>query len=311
MNMKTKSHHFLVFMLCILCNSHIAFAQNSFPEMRDINKMQSPNIPIQPDLNSFRVDNDYFADLMKIQYQISVLERLIARQASVQRLQQRFSDIGIAYKAPPPSRKLCEKVPVNVPCLEAYSDIYDIIIPQVEPLVISEGDPLITDYIDVPDEPDREPEIAEQPEEIILKSKDYLWVDVTCGAGSCNALVIDSQNPQVRKTIKVGDKIEKDTIEVLEISQKGVKFLESEQIIFLVPARTPSRGGPSVQISSASQASGGRVASSERASPRNTAPQAAPIPEASVPVDPEPLSEQTDSIEDPGPPPALGDTGLF
>lgn len=262
----------------------------------------------------FTYGNPYMNDTLQLQYQITLLERMVQRQSNISRLEKTYLEMGVSYPQPAPPRGICEQIPANVPCFNAYPDLYDIALPDIGQLD--------TEAIEGPEtgQAALAPVIAApQTEEEVLP--EYTWAEVSCSAGKCSAVITKQDQSTKRETVRAGDVLG-DGTEIVSISGRGVRARIDGKEMDLRPALAPSRGGSASPrfgaIASASNARDpfSKNSQAEDALARslgNTPPVVAePSEPAAAPTPPVEAQIQKlpdEPIEDPGPP--LGPTGLF
>ena len=312
---------FLGFLIVFSADS--VFAQDRLPPIGKINEKDKITLPIPQSRNlPSAFNNEYLEDTLRLQYQITLLERMIQRQGSIARLEKNYIELGLPFSQPMPPRGICEELPANIPCYRAYPELYDVILPDIQPLDILAEDALNVEMLETEQRPintsvSLEPPVS-TPEN--FQSDLYNWVEVLCGGGVCSAVVIREGNSKTRRTVQKGQTLEKGVIEVLEISSEGVVFKEVGKEISLSPARAPSDGGPSSPIfadrQQVQQAPAPLVGGIEDLINQDEIPSlpiqveqtaGTPAPQVNT-VAPEPLT--TEPVIDPGPPP-VGATGLF
>ena len=69
--------------------------------------------------------NTQLTVLLDLQYQMQLLKRLIEHERSVNGIVQAAVSIGLNNPAiPTPDETLCSQVPANIPCAQAYAQMY-------------------------------------------------------------------------------------------------------------------------------------------------------------------------------------------
>lgn len=250
----------------------------------------------------FNYSNTYLNDILELQYQTTLLEKMIVRQGSISRLENAYINVGIPFEQPLPPKGICEQIPANVPCYSAYPDLYPEILPEVEEAGIP-ADMGMAEPVTVNIEP---------PKPSKLESG-YKWAEIMCRGGDCSAVV---SNGTSRRTVREGDDLN-DNIVVTSITSKGVTVSRDGLKEVLQSALAPSRGGLAspkyahTAINKASSQFSGNL--EERASQLENAlgndgsnGAVAPLDDAPDDV---PVPKNDTAISDPGPP--LGPTGLY
>lgn len=317
---------FFLFLFSGVLASSAALAQDRLPSINQMNEQDKITLPLPPRNQNFSMNNPYLEDLLQLQYQIGLLERMIQRQGNIARLEKSYLELGLPFAQPLPPKGICEQLPANVPCHRAYPEMYDIILPEIVPLDSLIEEPLSVDML-AEDDPALVPEKPKDEISIERQATFYRWVEVLCGGGVCSAVILKEGDRNSRRTVLVGDTLEKGKIEVSEISSAGVIVKEAGQDVKLSAALAPSQGGPSSPIFAKGQ---GGTASVQPVSPLGDIlkeklqdpgvpgiPSSAPAASGSAPISVPPavpaprlpeISPNT-PIQDPGPP--LGPTGLF
>lgn len=177
--------------------------------------------------------NAYLNDILSLQDQINLIEKLSEREKILSDLGQTYHDLGIAFTPPPPPREICEKIPPSVVCVQAYPDLFKIAMPIEEP---AQAPPIA-------EEPNVPPVIQENPAPVPEDTgPTYRWTDVTCAGGACRAVLVNESNGRTRRTVSEGDALDGGAI-VAKISFEGVRISRNGAESLLMPAVAPSRGG--------------------------------------------------------------------
>jgi hypothetical protein len=185
----------------------------------------------------FGDDNPSLSAVLAIQKQIQILKRLIAREEAVNTMTQSALNIGVLSPyITPPDITLCRQVPANIPCSDAYADMYPGFRPAPEivtPPSVSaadvadtlKGDGLLP--LSLEDAPDN------------LGADTLYWLSVTCFATDCSAVVTpDPNNVRARYRIRTGDALPDGAV-VSGISASGVTLNAGDDTIALKPAPRP------------------------------------------------------------------------
>lgn len=197
----------------------------------------APAPPAPVVLLPFGDDNPSLWATLEIQRQIQILKRLLAREQAVNEMTQAALSIGVfdPYIAPP-DLGLCQQVPANIPCSNAYADLYPGFKP--DPLPVAppglsadalagelRGDGLMP--LSLADAPDG------------LLASNLYWTSVTCFQSTCSAIVTaDPDNARARYHIRPGDQLPDGTT-VSVISATGVTLSAGDDVIALKPAPKP------------------------------------------------------------------------
>jgi hypothetical protein len=299
------------------------WAQDRIPKIDALNQEKPIELPMPNDyFSGFDTNNVYLEDTLRLQYQISLLEKMIQRQSSISRLEKNYQELGLPFRQPLPPRGICEQIPANIPCYRAYPELYDVVLPVVGQLDTLIEEPLSVDMIldesELREEPSAPaPDSHKKAEPVSYVADRYNWTEVLCGGGVCSAVVVKDNNPMLRRTVQEGDLLEGGNITVGKITAKGVTVLEEGKTVSLSPARAPGQGGPvSPVMTTAPVPSATAVQNSAgvgNAPPITQTPVEATSvqsPEKTKLEDYEKALEENQDIVDPGPP-VLGPTGLF
>ena len=120
-----------------------AQAQDSIPRMM-LKSADQPSAIVSPvqKAKPIETDNDYLQDTLRLQYEISLLQRMIQRQSSIARLENNFAELGLGFEQPAPPFGVCEQLPVNIPCYRSYPELYDIALPVMDDAELDIVEPL-------------------------------------------------------------------------------------------------------------------------------------------------------------------------
>ena len=205
---------------------------------------------------SFGQHNKYFTDIIKLQYQISLLQTLIERQKQDQEIQKSFSEMGIPYMPSAPKRTMCEELPLNDLCAMFYMDLYEG--QKASNLASKSDDPNATlqDIIDsMPSEGKKSTGKTaastgqEQPFGAVKQEEKkkqfnpaYKWADISCVKGVCRATLVKDSKERV--TDYTGSDLAGEDIIVGDISFNNVVLVNKEgERKRLRPAASPEQGG--------------------------------------------------------------------
>lgn len=194
---------------------------------------------------SFGVSNLYFTNVVRLQYQNSILRTLIERQRQDKGISDSFQEMGIPYTPTAPKRTICAELPLNDLCNRFYPDLY-------EPAV----DDLLTD-LSLDDIAGKIPSSLKQSSveagadektqsKAAPKKRDvfasYEWADISCVKGDCRATLI--KDNQERITVTPGFVLLGDNVVVKEISFNKVVLSNVDgETKNILPALAPEKGG--------------------------------------------------------------------
>ena len=233
MNMFTR----ILFVFAMLC-SPLAMAQQA--QLPQFTISNIPTIEMEVDEANFDYDkvfnnlkNPMMRDVLRLQYQINLLERLIRRQTEIQRIAESYESIGLPFNQPSPPERVCEQLPVNVLCMAFYPDskkYKELVaerqeefrreqIRQMEQMVqnMASGTPM-------PASNNKNAGMVEAIQNSAMMSPEqkYLWSDIRCLSGRCSALLIDRTDANNRFRIRDGELLPNDLGKVSKISVSGV-----------------------------------------------------------------------------------------
>lgn len=184
----------------------------------------------------FGEKNEHLKTLLALQYQMQVLKRMIEREKSVNAMIDSAIAVGVTDpQVPKPDRALCEQIPANIACAQAYKGMYPNY--SVEP-VISAMPTLpppasgIASLGTVPsiNANDLNPLPGPQP------GPGLYWVSVTCLQQECSAVLTpDPADPRARYRVTTGEKLPDGTV-VSDISANGVTLDSGSKVTHLDPA---------------------------------------------------------------------------
>lgn len=296
--------------LLTVCIPAVSLAQDSLPSINSLNESGDIQLPLSALKHDFGSQNLYLEDTLQLQYQISLLERMVERQANIARLEKNYTDLGLAFEQPIPPYGICNNIPANVPCFRAYPELYDVILPQYTQIDVLDQQPITVEAPAPVVQPEQQV-TKEEPEPEMLTTS-YLWVEILCGGGVCSAVLIKNSDMEFRRTVQEGDVLEDGAIQVLTISSEGVKVLEAGKEADITPALSPGQGGPASPFldNTASYSEDYYEENSGGELFRSVLDSDADLSELSV-IENESvtLPQDNEPIQDPGSP--LGPTGLF
>lgn len=216
-----------------------AFAQVQLPEFSISN---IPTVELEQDMNIdyervfSSINNPMMRDIMRLQYQINLLERLIKRQTEIQRIAQSYESIGVPFKQPAPPETACAQLPVNVLCMAFYPDsskYKNLIGERVDEfqrdqrrqmdIMMQEMMNEPASYVAAPANNDTAGAPMVRPQQRqSTPNEQYVWTDIRCLAGQCSALLIDGGDSNLRFRIRDGEELPEGG-KIKSISVSGVK----------------------------------------------------------------------------------------
>jgi|GEM_PF-3169519 len=191
------------------------------------------------------IENQYLADTLKLNYQISLLEKLVAREAELGKIAESYDAMGVAFSPPPPPRGICAQLPANAPCLKYHPDLYDALVDErkayyeelAERARRAAEPPRKEGETDKEAEARRKKEEAEKAAKAAARERDnrYRWTEVTCSGQNCHGVLVTSANDGYRATVREGDRLNDGTV-VQAITTRGIRVAIEGQVVNVRPA---------------------------------------------------------------------------
>lgn len=229
-----------------------AHAQVQLPQFSISN---IPAIDMDSDLaqdyeaNFASIDNPMMRDVLRLQYQINLLERLIRRQTEIQRIATSYKNIGLPFKQPPPPQTACEQLPVNILCMAFYPESakYKGLIAErqeefrrdqrrqmelmMQQMYVT---PTPASAQSGTNQTGAAPAIQTRP----AQSPDarYMWSDIRCLAGKCSALLINREDTAMRFRIREDENLPDEGGKITHIQVSGVSAVYKGETVKLQPA---------------------------------------------------------------------------
>ncbi|MDB5477670.1 MAG: hypothetical protein JWM96_165 [Alphaproteobacteria bacterium] len=185
----------------------------------------------------FGTENPSLKSLLQLQYEIQLLKKLIEHETSVNQIVDSSIQIGMTSPViPAPDRELCAQVPANIPCAQAFNDLYENFSTSAEsaPSTGSSLPPaaLLADS----GIPTLDAGALPELNAVALDSSRLYWTDITCLAQKCSAVISpDVTDPNARYRIIPGETLP-DGSTIQAISATGVVIQRDKQVIHLEPA---------------------------------------------------------------------------
>jgi hypothetical protein len=190
------------------------------------------------------IENLFLSDTIKLNYQISLLEKLVARQAQVEKISESYSALGLSFDEPPPPRGICAQLPANAPCLKSYPDLYSALVAdrkahfeEIEAKKHANRPGRKAGESDKQAEARAKKEAAEKAAKAAAAERKvrYRWTEVTCLSGQCHGVLIKSAAANYRVTVRNGSKLADGTI-VQNVSSDGIRVSIDGDVIAVRPA---------------------------------------------------------------------------
>lgn len=210
---------FFFFIFCLMTGMSICYAQQS--ETRQAIQQ----IP-------FGSDNLYLSDIIRLQEQITVLNKLLQKQRVVNQMSEHYASLGAVFTPPIPPSHVCSTLPPNDLCADAYPSMYPDYIRRQAPQRRVEVPKLVTVIPDVAMSVD---DIEDDSKES-LKEAQFGWTDITCLSVECRAVVqpLGDEQSTSRYTVQVGTQLP-NGYEITQISSKGIVVRKGQSSIGLMP----------------------------------------------------------------------------
>lgn len=243
--------------LCLLAlvgTGSNAFAQDqrpsfSLPQIITPERGESLGVDFDKAFNS--IENPYLSDTIKLNYQISLLEKMVDRQTELQKISDSYQAMGASFNEPPPPKGICAQLPPNAPCLKYHPELYDNLVdarrayyeeleakareaelarnPEAAAVIAAKEDPEVRARL--------EREAAERKAKAEAREREqrYRWTEVTCSAGNCRGVLVKPAAGSYRATVHEGTRLPDGTL-VQRISANGIRVSISGQVIDVRPA---------------------------------------------------------------------------
>lgn len=233
------------------------------------------------------IGNEQMRDHLLLQNEITMLTALQNWQEQVSELERTYTDAGLAFTQPDPPRSICEQVPSNTICSNAYPDLAP------KPKIV---EPELAITNDSPNSASQTNVAAPVP---IVRATHYEWASISCLSNTCRGVLLDTTE-NLRFDVETGQIIE-NGITVTAITPTGISLSEDGKIYKLRSSNTPS---------SAKSDNAMALAPAQPSTRDALADTLSAIPETDLQsVDPvEPIVIDDGSLNPPAP---LGETGLF
>jgi hypothetical protein len=147
-------------------------------------------------IDDFTPGNAYFKDINTLYEQIRLLEKLVDRQEKINDMTKSMVDVGRSFDPNPPPADICEKLPNNLLCNpELIPDPTETTDNEPTPPAVDKPLPILKVGEIIKKDPAKE------------ERKLYNglgWTDITCRAGDCQAVIVDT-NSDERRQVAIDD----------------------------------------------------------------------------------------------------------
>jgi hypothetical protein len=305
----------LVFLSFII--SGLAFAQAKAQEMpafavpQIITADEIENLSVDFDESFNAIQNPYLSDTMKLNYQISLLDKLVTREAALTKIGESYTAIGMPFTPPPPPRGICAQLPPNGPCLASYPDLYGKLVEErkkhYEKIVVEAKNAEPGRKPNESDEAmiERQRKEAEERKRIAeeeARRTRYQWAELTCLSGECRGILVNRTDTTIRYTVRAGDRLPDGTV-VESIRPGDVRVSLDGEMIKLRPAPGDMKGeqNPAVNaLDAAMEASGLPSASESRAAAASIVANAGGAPQGELTsIESPPVNEPLPEVKTP------------
>lgn len=167
------------------------------------------------------VDNEDMRTHLVLQNEITMLGALQNWQEQVSELRKTYAKANIPFSQPDPPRNICEQVPSNKICNDAYPDL---VLKPKESETVSNINDLRVSGVDIP-------KVNEVVAEPVSRANNYEWASVSCLGNDCKAVLLDKvQN--LRFSVTNGEAID-EGVTVSNITPMGVMVREKDKVVKL------------------------------------------------------------------------------
>jgi hypothetical protein len=214
----------------------------------DMESVDLEDISVNFDDSFNAIDSPYLSGALLLNYQISLLEKMNERQATLLKISDSFAAMGLPFEEPAPARGLCEQLPPNAPCLKHYPELYQVLVDSRKAFYAEQNKKMATGAMIDPNDPaavERARKAKEEQERRLAEAKAkaaaleratrYQWTDVKCAAGICTGVVIRPKEAGYRATVQKGARLGDGTL-ITDIHLHGISAVIDGDRIDLRPA---------------------------------------------------------------------------
>lgn len=225
----TQFLRFTALSLCIMFGVtavNEAVAQANLPEFTvleigdlDLNTQRTGEKSYQEKIQN--IDNEEMRAHLLLQNEITMLGALQSWQEQVSELEATYKTAGLPFTQPDPPRSICEQVPSNVICNNAYPDL--------APKPKKDDPKTMANALAVQGIAGQTQTSA--PAQPAMLANNYEWASISCLANDCRAVLLD-KNQNIRFSVMNGENID-DGITITDITAMGVTVRENDKTIKL------------------------------------------------------------------------------
>lgn len=200
--------------------------------------------PVQPPSLAFSTKNKQLQDVLHLQRQIQLLKQLIDHEKAVNEIVRSSVNLGISDpNIPTPQRSLCTELPANIPCAQAYHNLYEgfsVDRAKAEIAAPTPALPPAASILDNSDIPSLDAATLPDLPVSVFDGSMLYWTDITCLGDTCSAVITtDPANFRARYRVVPGETLPDGSV-IQSISAGGVRIGRGSKTIQLEPAPNAS-----------------------------------------------------------------------
>lgn len=217
-----------------------AWAQANLPEFNVINIEELDLSTGQSDDLTHKdrimdINNQSMRSNLLLQNDITMLNALTAWQEQVSELEGTYRSAGLNFKPPKPPRHICDQVPSNSLCENAYPELA----PQIEIETVTQPVSPTT-----PTAPSTR-SIRQAPEAPkIIRAENYEWDRISCIQDNCRAVLLDKEQ-NLRFSVEQGEILEPG-VTIASIDASGITIREGGENYDLRSATSDNSGSNAI-----------------------------------------------------------------
>lgn len=157
-----------------------------------------------------RVENSDMRDQLLLQNDITMLNALSSWQEQVGELERTYQSAGLPFDPPKPPRNICDQVPSNSLCANAYEDLAPI--------------KTVANNIAAPTANANNAPVSQAKPMPQIRAKNYEWDKISCIQDNCRAVILDkAQN--LKFSVEQGETLDNKLV-ISAISPSGITVRE-------------------------------------------------------------------------------------